>query len=89
MSKTPYRKVADVLIGYCAENENYYTDFIVELVLDEKVIKTVAFFDSTELDFEFEDDWWEGEEKVILVAFDRLEDIELKHRVTIWAGDKD
>ena len=89
MSKTPYRIVADALIGYCAAHEDYYTDFIVELILDGKVQKTVAFLNSVDLDFEFEDDWWEGEKEVILVAFDRLEDIELKHRVTIWAGDKD
>lgn len=69
----PYDTIAKIIEEWC--EQNYYTNFLVTLVLDTEL--TVEFLEFNGSDFEWiwNNDWWEGESSVELVGFVAQEDI--------------
>lgn len=65
--KIPYYDIADIIKQWC--EKNVYTDFIVTINLDGRETTEYLSFDASELDFVFENDWWEGEKNIQLCGF--------------------
>lgn len=76
-SKTPYDKIAEILVewGY----QNYFSTFIVKIKIDGDVLNEIAFSKNAEI--VWENDWWEGERNVELLGFAPIEKIKIENNV--------
>ena len=66
MNKTPYDTVLEPIEKWC--EENYYTDFIVTILIDDAEITQLLEWDAED-GFIWNSDWWEGQEDVKLEGF--------------------
>lgn len=65
-SKDPYNEIADIVEQWA--RKNYYTDFIVSIVIDGELTTELLLVDQS-INFEWLNDWWEGQKKIKLVGF--------------------
>lgn len=72
--KDPYTEVGDIIEKWIIDNHYYYADYLVTLTLDGSLITTILKFNGNLVEFEWDDDWWEGE-KVELIGFAMVGDI--------------
>ena len=65
LGANPYEEAAAEIEAWA--NAHFYDDFVVSLLIDGRQLNTLLLFNGS--DFEWNDDWWEGEKNVTLVAF--------------------
>lgn len=77
MEKEHY-KIFEPIIEWC--DRNFYADMIVTIKADNNIITTILYCSSLigdSINYEFLDDWYEGEENISLVGFFPLSHIEV------------
>ena len=72
-NKTPYDTIAEPIVKWC--EENYYTDFIVTISIDDGEITEILEVDPLEDECIWVNDWWEGQKDVKLLGFVPISDI--------------
>lgn len=79
--KTAYEAVAKYIYRFF-DNDAAFDDVIVRIGtsynnIEWTTFNTLALFDMNEFDFEFEDDWWEGERFIRLYGIISIDDVEV------------
>ena len=72
IAKDPYTEAAEIIEQWA--KKNYYDDFVVTLRLDGK-IETTLLCMTENANFEWEDDWWEGQKEIRIIGFTPLRDL--------------
>ena len=71
----PYNYICDPIEEWCLKN--YYTSFLVTIKIGEYETTEVLEFNGDAMQFEWRNDWWEGDENVILLGFMPIDSIRI------------
>ena len=69
----PYKEVADIVEKWC--QQNYYSSALVTLSIDGRKTTELLSFNGYLMEFEWDNDWWEGENEIALLGFEMLDNV--------------
>lgn|GEM_PF-6769557 len=70
----PYKEVADIVDKWC--QQNYYSSALVTLSIDGRKTTELLSLNGYLMEFEWDNDWWEGEKDIVLLGFEMLDNIQ-------------
>lgn len=73
----PYNDICIPIEEWC--QKNYYTDFLVTIKVDDFKYTEYLEFNGNTMQFEWLNDWWEGEKDIRLLGFIPIDRINIQN----------
>ncbi len=70
---TPYDIIVNIIDAWC--QEHYYGHFLVTLSIDGDLRVEHLYFETEDLKWVWENDWWEGQKDIKLIGFINMDSV--------------